>query len=29
MSSYGHAKTAEHKRLEDKAAGWKQWGPYQ
>ena len=22
------AKTAEHSRLEDKAAGWKRWGPY-
>ena len=22
------AKTAEHNRLEDKAAGWKRWGPY-
>ena len=28
MSTPEGVKTAEHNRLEDKAAGWKRWGPY-
>ncbi len=28
MSAPEGVKTAEHNRLEDKAAGWKRWGPY-